>query len=43
MLKMKLSKIHSLIGLNELFSFIEEELKFKIIEKNKYLKRDLIF
>ena len=36
---MKLSKIHSLIGLNEVFSFIKEELKFKIIEYNKYLNK----
>ena len=42
---MKLSKIHSLIGLNELFSFIQEELKFKIIENNKFCNKrlDILF
>ena len=38
---MKLPKIHSIIGLNELFSFIKEELKFKIIENNKYYNQRL--
>ena len=38
---MNLSKIHSVIGLNELFSFIQEEIKFKIIEKNKYCYKRL--
>ena len=38
---MKLSKIHSISGLNEVFSFIQEELKFKINEKNKYLIKKL--
>ena len=36
---MKLSKIYSVIRFNETFSFIQEELKFKIIEKNKYLNK----
>ncbi len=42
---MKISKIHSIIGLNELFSFIKEELKFKIIESNKYCNKrlDILF
>ena len=38
---MKLPKIHSIIGLNELFSFIKEELKFKSIENNKYYNQRL--
>ena len=38
---MLLTKIHSVIGLNELFSFIQEKLKFNIIDKNKFCYKRL--
>jgi len=38
---MKLSKIHSVIGFNELFSFIEKELKFNIIKYNNFFNKKL--